>query len=83
MKPPVSDESLISGRYGEIGGLVMIKRDLARARIAANPKARIDCSFRTDDEQREWQLIQASFYDDLPPYVATPLTRDDDQLPDS
>lgn len=77
MEPPVSDKELISGKYGEIGGLVMIKRDIARARIAANPLARADGFIRTDEQQREWQLIQASFYDDLPPYVATPLARDE------
>lgn len=77
MEPPVSDESLINGEYGEIGGLVMIKRELARARIAANPATRSDGFIRTDEQQLEWQLIQASFYDVLPPYVATPLGKDE------
>lgn len=72
MLKPVSDEALLSGKYGEIGGLVMIKRDLSRARLACDKAARIDGFYRTDEEQRWWQLAQAELYEGLE-YTPTPL----------
>ena len=39
MLKPVPDADLLSGKYGDIGGLVMIKRDMARARLAGSPGA--------------------------------------------
>lgn len=72
MQAPVPDEDLLSGKHGEIGGLVMIKRDLARARLAGNKAARMDGFYRTDEEQRDWQLAQAELYEGLE-YTPTPL----------
>lgn len=34
MLKPVPDDDLLGGKYGDIGSLVMIKRDMARARIS-------------------------------------------------
>lgn len=65
MLKPVSDEALLSGKHGEIGGLVMIKCDLARARLAGNKASRMDGFYRTDEEQREWQIAQAELYEGM------------------
>ena len=62
MLKPVPDEDLLGGKYGDIGGLVMIKRDLSRARKSAKAGARMDGSYRTDAEQIEWQLANAEIY---------------------
>ena len=49
----------------------MIKRDLARARLAGSPGARMDGSYRTDAEQIEWQMANAEIYEgiDYVPHV--------------
>lgn len=70
--PPVSDEELLNGSCGEIGGLVMVKRDLKRAWIAKKPGSRMDGFYRTDEEQRDWQLAQSELYEGLE-YTPTPL----------
>lgn len=75
-EPPVSDEYLLSGACGEIGGLVMIKRELEREWLAKTPGARIDGSFRTAEQQLEWQAAQAEFYEGLE-YTPTLLPRVD------
>ena len=71
MLNPAPDEDLLSGKYGDIGGLVMIKRDLARARLAGSTGARMDGSYRTDAEQIEWQMANAEIYEgiDYVPHV--------------
>lgn len=71
MLKPVPDEDLLGGKYGDIGGLVMIKRDMARARLAGSPGARMDGSYRTDAEQIEWQMASAEIYEgiDYVPHV--------------
>lgn len=73
MLKPVRGEALLSGKHGEIGGLVMIKRDLARARLAGNKNARMDGFYRTDEEQREWQIAQDELYEGME-YTSHPLT---------
>lgn len=70
--PPVSDEELLNGSCGEIGGLVIVKRDLERAWVAKKPVARMDGFYRTDEEQRDWQLAQAELYEGLE-YTPHPL----------
>ena len=71
MLKPVPDEDLLGGKYGDIGSLVMIKRDMARARLAGIPGARMDGSYRTDAEQIEWQMANAEIYEgiDYVPHV--------------
>lgn len=65
MLKPVPDADLLSGKYGDIGGLVMIKRDMARARLAGSPGARMDGFYRTDAEQIEWQMASAEIYEGI------------------
>ena len=65
MLNPAPDEDLLSGKYGDIGGLVMIKRDMARARLAGRPGARMDGSYRTDAEQIEWQMANTEIYEGI------------------
>ena len=71
MLNPVPDADLLSGKYGDIGSLVMIKRDMAMARLAGSPGARMDGSHRTDAEQIEWQMGNAEIYEgiDYVPHV--------------
>lgn len=71
MLKPVPDADLLSGKYGDIGSLVMIKRDMARARLAGSQGARMDGSYRTDAEQIEWQMGNAEIYEgiDYVPHV--------------
>lgn len=65
MLKPVPDVDLLSGKYGDIGSLVMIRRDLSRARLAGNSGARMDGSHRTDAEQIEWQMGNAEIYEGI------------------